>query len=243
MPCFITRTLSKRLAWGFASPDSDYDIRFIYINQLEWYLKIEDKVDTINQMLPDELDLCGWDLQKALKLFSKCNLCLNEWLDSPCIYYKNETFYRKLKILIPNYFNPKKAMHHYLSTANKVVENHLLTNSVDIKKIFYVLRPLFACIWIINRRTMPPMAFKELFVQQDLSREIIEFINLLLVEKSVSSEKHKIHLPKEILVWINEQILTLTTAANALTTINNIKWEPLNAIMFEMNNLNSPSTD
>lgn len=222
-------------AWGFASPDSDYDIRFIYTNSLEWYLKVEDKPDIINKMLPEELDICGWDLQKTLRLFAKCNLCLNEWLNSPCIYYKNENFHNKLKMLIPEYFNSKKAMHHYLSTANKMVENHLQTNSVNIKKLFYVLRPLLACIWIMNKQTMPPTAFKELFAQHELSHGIMEFINLLLAEKSVSSEKHKIHLPKEISVWINEQILKLTMFANTITTTNVIKWEPLNAIMLEMN--------
>ena len=227
-------------AWGFASPDSDYDIRFIYANSLEWYLKIEEKTDTINKMLPEDLDLCGWDLQKALKLFAKCNLCLNEWLLSPCIYYKNEIFHNELQILIPEYFNSKKAMYHYLGTANKMVVSHLQTSSVNIKKLFYVLRPLLACIWIMNKKTMPPTAFNELFSQHDFSHEIQDFIKLLLVEKSVSSEKHKILLPKKISVWINEQILKLTMFANTITSTNDIEWAPLNTIMLEMS---QPVTD
>lgn len=222
-------------AWGFASPDSDYDIRFIYTHSIAWYLKIEDKPDTINKMLPEELDLCGWDLQKTLRLFAKCNLCLNEWLNSPCIYYKNENFHHKLKKLIPEYFNVKKAMHHYLSTANKMIENYLPTNPVNIKKLFYVLRPLLACIWIMNKQTMPPTAFKELLTQPGLSHEMMAFINLTLAEKSISSEKHHIYLPHEIFVWINEHLLKLTSFANTITTKKVIKWEPLNAIMLEMN--------
>lgn len=222
-------------AWGFASPDSDYDIRFIYIKPVEWYLKIDEKADTINEMLADELDLSGWELQKSLRLFAKCNLCLNEWLNSPCIYWQKENLYQQLRMLLPEYFNPKKAMFHYLSMANQTVKNHLQTSLVNIKKIFYVLRPLLACIWIMNKKTMPPTAFKELLAQHELSHEIRQFITLLLAEKSNASEKQTIYLPLEISIWINEQILQLTLTANTLTTRNNINWQPLNAIMLEMN--------
>ena len=27
-------------AWGFASPDSDYDVRFVYVRPLEHYLRL-----------------------------------------------------------------------------------------------------------------------------------------------------------------------------------------------------------
>ncbi|MBJ8192298.1 nucleotidyltransferase domain-containing protein, partial [Bacillus cereus] len=29
-------------AWGFPSQDSDYDVRFIYVRPVEWYLSIID---------------------------------------------------------------------------------------------------------------------------------------------------------------------------------------------------------
>lgn len=221
-------------AWGFASPDSDYDIRFIYAHPLAWYLNIEDKDDTINKMLPGDLDFCGWELQKTLRLFSKCNLCLNEWLNSPYIYYKNENFHKIIKKLIPEYFNPKKAMHHYLSTAKKITEMYLQTNPTNIKKLFYVLRPLFACIWIKNRQTMPPTVFRELLNQQNLPYEIIKFINFLLIEKNISSEKHNTNLPKEISAWINEQIIMLTNESNNLSAKKQIACNPLNKIMHEI---------
>src|SRR5436190_8518118 len=72
-------------AWGFASPDSDYDVRFVYAHERDWYLSIFDKRDVIELMLPDRLDVNGWDLRKSLRLFSKCNLAMNEWIGSPIL--------------------------------------------------------------------------------------------------------------------------------------------------------------
>jgi predicted nucleotidyltransferase len=69
-------------AWGFASLDSDYDVRFIYAHPPEWYLSVFEQRDVIEVAGPDPLDASGWELRKALRLFSKCNLALNEWLNS-----------------------------------------------------------------------------------------------------------------------------------------------------------------
>ena len=77
-------------AWGFASPDSDYDVRFIYVHEPEWYFHIEEQKDTIEQMFPDETDMSGWDLKKALRLFKSSNPSLFEWLHSPIIYQMDE---------------------------------------------------------------------------------------------------------------------------------------------------------
>ena len=33
--------------WGFASPDSDYDVRFVYVSRLPWYLTVEPRRDVI----------------------------------------------------------------------------------------------------------------------------------------------------------------------------------------------------
>ncbi|MDO8433705.1 MAG: nucleotidyltransferase domain-containing protein, partial [Candidatus Binatus sp.] len=75
-------------AWGFSSTDSDYDVRFIYIRRPEWYLSIdlENQRDVIEQPLADEIDLSGWDIRKALKLFHKSNPPLLEWLQCPVVY-------------------------------------------------------------------------------------------------------------------------------------------------------------
>ena len=73
-------------AWGFASPDSDYDVRFVYVRQLEDYLRLEKTKDTIEWQLDDVLDISGWDLKKALQLMHDSNPSIFEWCASPVVY-------------------------------------------------------------------------------------------------------------------------------------------------------------
>ena len=57
-------------AWGFASPDSDYDVRFIYVRPEKEYLRLEDVRDVIELPINDELDINGWDLQNTAAALS-----------------------------------------------------------------------------------------------------------------------------------------------------------------------------
>jgi len=104
-------------AWGFASPDSDYDVRFIYAHPRDWYLSVLEPRDVIEQMLPGDLDVSGWELRKTLRLFAKCNLALNEWLGSPVTYLEVPGFRKQIATLAPNYFNSVAATYHYLRMA------------------------------------------------------------------------------------------------------------------------------
>ena len=81
-------------AWGFASPNSDYDARFIYSSAPDWYLSIdlEDKHDVIEYPIVDEIDLNGWDVRKALRLFARSNPAFVEWIQSPTIYLERGGF-------------------------------------------------------------------------------------------------------------------------------------------------------
>ncbi|CCZ02815.1 putative nucleotidyltransferase [Eubacterium sp. CAG:603] len=77
-------------AWGFASPDSDYDVRFIYVRNKEYYLSLRDNKDFIDWELNEILDINGWDIRKALQLFHKSNATLFEWSNSPVVYYTTD---------------------------------------------------------------------------------------------------------------------------------------------------------
>ncbi|WP_434752643.1 nucleotidyltransferase domain-containing protein [Paenibacillus amylolyticus] len=149
-------------AWGFPSQDSDYDVRFIYVRPLEWYLSIEEQRDVIERPISDQLDINGWDIRKALKLFRKSNPPLLEWLQSPIQYDEQYSVAEQIRALSPLTFSPKSCMYHYLNMAKGNFRDYLQGEQVKIKKYFYVLRPLLACGWIERYETMPPMAFDEL---------------------------------------------------------------------------------
>ena len=133
-------------AWGFASQDSDWDVRYIYIHKLDWYLRIDQYKDSQEEILPNDIDLSGWELRKAFRLFRKSNPPMLEWLRSPIIYREQFSTAEKLRELSEKYYNPRSCMYHYLSMA-KGNFNEFLTDRelVKIKKYFYVLRPVLAC--------------------------------------------------------------------------------------------------
>ncbi|CAM4350062.1 hypothetical protein FHS16_002391 [Paenibacillus endophyticus] len=149
-------------AWGFPSKDSDYDVRFIYVRPIEWYLSIFDKRDVIERPINDMLDISGWDLRKALNLFRKSNPPLMEWLQSPIPYYTKYTVAEQLRGISPLTFSPKSCLYHYLNMAKGNYREYLQGEQVKIKKYFYVLRPILACGWIETYQSMPPIAFDEL---------------------------------------------------------------------------------
>lgn len=75
-------------AWGFASPDSDYDVRFIYVRKEEDYLKLEKTRDVIEWKLDNVLDINGWDIKKALQLLHNSNPTVFEWCAPPMLFEK-----------------------------------------------------------------------------------------------------------------------------------------------------------
>jgi predicted nucleotidyltransferase len=183
-------------AWGFASPDSDYDVRFIYVCDRDWYLSVFEGRDVIEEMLPDKLDVSGWDLRKTLRLFSKCNLALNEWLASPITYSEVREFRDQFRRLIPHYFNPIAAIYHYRSMADRAIAENLSNDLIGIKKLFYVLRPLLACRWIERTGTQPPTEFQELLSSPWVTAEERNWITSLLEQKSRANEAQPISLDR-----------------------------------------------
>ena len=149
-------------AWGFASQDSDYDVRFIYVRPRNWYLSLEQKRDVLERMLPNDLDLAGWDLPKALALFAKSNPPMLEWLGSPIVYHKEPGFTEALKALLPTYYAPRACMYHYLHMAKGNRRDYLKGETVWTKKYLYVLRPVLACRWIAEGHGPVPMAMQTL---------------------------------------------------------------------------------
>lgn len=179
--------------WGFESKDSDYDVRFIYIHRPEWYLSIIEKRDVIELPINDLLDINGWDLRKALVLLRKSNPTLLEWLRSPIIYCEYTNLVNEIKDLLKDYFSSKACIHHYLHMAEGNYREYLKGNEVKIKKYFYVLRPIMACMWTERYGTQPPMLFENLMNELELNDDLVSEIEKLLDIKRSGKEidKHR----------------------------------------------------
>jgi predicted nucleotidyltransferase len=174
--------------WGFASRDSDYDVRFIYVHRPEWYLRVEPGRDVIEMPIDDELDVCGWELRKTLGLIKRSNPTLMEWLDSPIVYRNEERATAALRALLPDYFSGLRGRYHYLSMARKNFRGYLQGEEVRLKKYFYVLRPLLAVRWIEAGKGVPPMRFEQLVAGTVDDADLLDEIAQLLHAKCEASE-------------------------------------------------------
>jgi uncharacterized protein len=175
-------------AWGFPSPDSDYDVRFIYLRPLAWYLSIEDRPDTIDLPVNSLLDINGWDLRKALKLFKGSNSVIYEWIQSPIIYQTNSNLTEELLKLAKNYYSCRAGIHHYLNMTTNCYREHLQLESVKLKKYFYALRPILAAKWIVTHQTFPPMVLSRLLELISDRSDILTEIDRLLTIKATANE-------------------------------------------------------
>lgn len=149
-------------AWGFPSSNSDYDVRFLYLRPLEWYLSIEQKRDVIELPISEQLDISGWDLQKTLLLFRKSNPPLLEWLGSPIIYLEEYSIAGQMRAMAKEYYSPIASSYHYLHMAQGNYREYLKGESVWLKKYFYVLRPILAVQWIERKYGVVPTEFEVL---------------------------------------------------------------------------------
>ena len=176
-------------AWGFASPDSDYDVRFVYVHKRDWYLSfdVERQRDVIECPIEDDIDCSGWDLRKALQLFARTNGALLEWLNSPIRYLERGDAAESLRQLAPQRFNPTALCYHYSHMAKHNARAYLFEGQVRLKKYFYVLRAVLAIRYIESERGIPPVRFDEL-VDAVAPAEIRAGIRVLLDQKRATSE-------------------------------------------------------
>ena len=176
-------------SWGFESPDSDYDVRFIYVNRPDWYLSIDEKRDVIELPVDEVLDMSGWDLKKTLQLFKKSNPVLMEWLKSPFVYMRSGTFRDKLLEIANESFSRKACSYHYLRMAENNYRRYVQPRDpVNLKKYFYVLRPLLNIFWLKEKDSIPPMIFTDTLEGLGIPNEIDLIVQDLLERKKKTSE-------------------------------------------------------
>ncbi len=218
-------------AWGFASEDSDFDVRFIYKREPSAYLKLKADRDVIELPVDDTWDVNGWDLDKTLKLLNRSNPTLYEWMNSP-VRYVETGFRQRIDPLLKTCFSEKKMLYHYLSTARRTIHNFLQKDQVVPKKYFYALRPLLACRWIMENHTEPPVLFRDL-TETVLPDHMKPSVDRLLDLKLHGPEKMKIPPVAEIDFFLEEEILTAETYLNGLDESKESSWESLDSFFLQ----------
>lgn len=177
-------------AWGFHSPNSDFDVRFIYARAPEWYLAVdlEERRDVIEYPIVDDIDLNGWDIRKALRLFWKSNPALAEWIQSPILYIADSMFGDEARRLLPDVYSVEHGIYHYRSMAKTNYNGYLRADMVPLKKYFYVLRPLLAVRWLERYGKAAPIEFGKLLHLIADQPQLVAAISELMEQKRVAPE-------------------------------------------------------
>jgi len=217
-------------AWGFPSPDSDYDIRFLYMHEKDWYLSLSQRKDTIEHMDGD-LDITGWDLKKALGLLKKSNVPLIERFQSPIKYFALPGFKEEFKKLIDNYYSPIAIFFHHYSLAKKFWEELKDKEEFKLKSYFYLIRSLLSCNWIVRDDAVLPMEIEGLMRYTDDEyrnklRELIKF-------KATVGEKYLHPKDAKLNAWIMTLFEYLETAKQGLA-VNRTGMALLNDFFLKM---------
>ncbi len=201
-------------AWGFASPDSDYDVRFLYAHPKQAYLAIHDPRDVIEFSDGGVLDVSGWDIKKALLLLHKANAPLREWLTSPVVYRRNDEAMSPVFELMRDAFLPAPLCHHYLGMTTKRLMLIEETGEATGKAYLYALRTLFCCQWILRRNSQPPMLFDDLLTEflPDAKNELRQEIARLLVAKKAGNEKTGISRSARLEQYLHAELQAAKTS-------------------------------
>lgn len=195
-------------AWGFPSPDSDYDVRFLYVRPRRDYLALSPVRDVIKRPIVDEIDLNGWDIRKALGLMLRNNSVLSEWIGSPIEYRNAHPVIARMAELKDRHFDPNGFALHYAKLGRTAIARWLQDESeVAVKRYFYALRPALA-IRVLRRdpSRRPPMQLQQLMAEADLSSSAIEEIEQLVAMKADTREAGPIARVPEIDALIADEL-------------------------------------
>ncbi|CAK7006714.1 MAG: hypothetical protein DELT_00268 [Desulfovibrio sp.] len=209
--------------WGVASEDSDFDVRFIYVHEPEWYLGVapEEKRDVLELGIENtpvgELDINGWELRKALKLFRLSNPPLLEWLSSPLVYRECGPLAPLLRSAAPSATSPIRTWHHYRSLMEKSRARYW-EKKPSIKAWFYVLRPLLAMRWIELGKGVAPMRFDLLMDGAVADTSLRAELDALVDTKKHGAESDNFTPPPLVAAFVDNELERLGVSPPELKT-------------------------
>ena len=195
-------------AWGFPSPDSDYDCRFLYVRRRDDYLTLWPRRDVIETPLDAVLDVNGWDIGKAIRLILKGNAVAIEWLQSPITYRGDPAFRAAMLAFADRTANREAIARHYLPLGLRQYRTYFADRKqVALKKTFYALRPAVALRWLRRHpgKAVAPMHFPTLMAQADPPPDMAALVDELIARKAVTRELGRSALPPIIRPFIEAE--------------------------------------
>ncbi len=205
---YLLAVESGSRAWGFPSPDSDYDVRFFYVRPRDWYLSLKTGRDVIERPIVDEIDLNGWDIRKALGLLLRSNVVVNEWLASPIRYRTDDPAIAGIAKLADSIFDPRGYARHYAKLGGNAAERWLEgDDAVPVKRYFYALRPALAIRALRNDpERRPSMNLQALMRESAISAPIVDMIEELVEAKRQTRELGNTRRFSELDLLIREEL-------------------------------------
>lgn len=214
-------------SWGFPSPDSDYDVRFVYAHPKDWYLQVFPERDVIEVPISDELDIAGWDVKKAMQLAAKGNVVIHEWLNTPLVYHSNQVIYQKFKKIIDLSFNPQAAYHHYRSMAKRAWLELQDPQSIKLKRFFYFMRALLSAQWVVHHQSMPSVQFEYVLNHSGVADKHIDSIKALIELKSSMNESETSTIDYNMMSYVYDIYEEINKEQSFNLIQSKLDWNPL----------------
>jgi predicted nucleotidyltransferase len=195
-------------AWGFPSPDSDYDCRFLYVRRVEDYLGLRSRRDVIETPLDKVFDVNGWDVRKAFGLMVRGNATVGEWLRSPIVYRGDAVLRDELVALADDVVDRHALTRHYLHVARNNLA--LLASTGVAKKFFYALRPAVTLRWmrVGEHSAVPPMDLPTLVAQAAVPDDVRAAVDELIGRKARTRELGSMVVPEVLLTFVEQELRT-----------------------------------
>ncbi|MBQ8161564.1 MAG: nucleotidyltransferase domain-containing protein [Clostridia bacterium] len=219
-------------AWGFASPDSDFDVRFVYVKKPRDYLRLDRRPDVIEWVNDGVLDINGWDVSKVLQHLHRSNANVFEWIGSPIVYRTSEEW-REIASSASSFFREKAAMYHYYGLARRTFEEHLRGETVSYKKCLYALRPLLANCYILSFHACPPVPFEDL-LRMELPEDLMSAIRHLLEIKRVTTEGEKLPQIPELQAFLQSELTRQKSILASFPEDRENDWDTVNRLFLRI---------
>ena len=229
--------------YGTESWNSDIDIRGIYIEPLSEYLRLERSKDCFSATYYDgvDIDLQAYSLDKALKLISKSNPNILEWLNVDDAY-SNFYYINQLREIANEYFDVKRCLYHYIGMAKKDLKSHIKyiegDKVIKVKHLLNIFRCVFYCHSMIRDGKFPTLdimdnipAILDTYRLENgklFTQYIVDLIN-----KKKTDKDSVIILENDVDIWLEERIKNYKYCADELKS-KKIDIEKLNKVFYDL---------